>query len=392
MEYIQNPSSAAVERRERSFPVRLHIVGLLFLLASALMICLPLIITKVDHNWALFKLDVWKPNEIGDTIGGILGPAVGLIGAALTFLAFYAQMKANDAQKSQFLKSDKDTSIQRFENKFYILLDLHRQNVSEISIDSKITSRKAFISMYLELRFLWTASEKFYHEDYIRRDSHLVCSEWLRFQVCYLVFFFGIGDNSSQMLHDLVDNVADDFIKGLERCLTEHQAAWKTHYDENSKRLAQNRRFHTIKYGGHEVRLNILYRPFTGHASRLSHYIRHLYQTVKFVDEQEDKTIDDKSKYDYLTNLRAQLSVHEQVLIYYNSLSVLGYPWRGKSDHNRKDFLSVYCLIKSMPLPLANFYKEPLQNGIFQSKNTDGREMFEWTEIKSRLANEASIE
>jgi uncharacterized membrane protein len=72
---------------------------------------------------------------VGDTIGGITGPIVGFIGAILTFLAFWVQVQANKVQTKQFDKQDDDTRVDRFENKFYELLQLHKDNVDEISID-----------------------------------------------------------------------------------------------------------------------------------------------------------------------------------------------------------------------------------------------------------------
>jgi hypothetical protein len=42
------------------------------------------------------------PNEIGDSIGGILNPIIGFTASVLTFLAFYIQYKANNEQREIF--------------------------------------------------------------------------------------------------------------------------------------------------------------------------------------------------------------------------------------------------------------------------------------------------
>lgn len=55
-----------------------------------------------------------SPNEIGDSIGGILNPLIGITGAILTFLAFYIQFKANKEQRKFFyigLQNEKDKRI-----------------------------------------------------------------------------------------------------------------------------------------------------------------------------------------------------------------------------------------------------------------------------------------
>ncbi len=83
--------------------------------------------------------------------------------------------------------------------------------------------------------------------------------------------------------------------------------------------------------------------------SILSHYIRNLYQIVKFIEEQDEKVISYEEKFQYASTLRSQLSNHEQLLLYYNSLSVLGKPWI------ENGLLEKYCIIKSLPIPLADF-------------------------------------
>ncbi|HCN50773.1 MAG TPA: hypothetical protein DIT10_17080 [Chryseobacterium sp.] len=46
-----------------------------------------------------------SPNEIGDSIGGILNPIIGISGSILTFLAFYIQYKTNKTQVELFDKN-----------------------------------------------------------------------------------------------------------------------------------------------------------------------------------------------------------------------------------------------------------------------------------------------
>ena len=83
------------------------------------------------------KISFWNytdTGQIGDTIGGIAGPVIALIGAFLTFLAFWVQVQSNKAQTLQFNRQDINNKIDRFENKFYELLRLHRSNVDEALI------------------------------------------------------------------------------------------------------------------------------------------------------------------------------------------------------------------------------------------------------------------
>ncbi len=70
------------------------IILILILALFAAISFLPIVVTKL--SW--ISLNVNKPNEIGDTIGGILGPIVGFLGVVVTFLAFWMQYKANEKQ------------------------------------------------------------------------------------------------------------------------------------------------------------------------------------------------------------------------------------------------------------------------------------------------------
>ena len=79
--------------------------------------------------------------------------------------------------------------------------------------------------------------------------------------------------------------------------------------------------------------------PFEGHQSRLAHYYRHLYQTVCYVDNQTLKI----DKYEYVKTIRAQLTTHEQALLFINSLTPMGKGW------NAKDLLVRYRFIKNIP-------------------------------------------
>ena len=64
---------------------------------------------------------------------------------------------------------------------------------------------------------------------------------------------------------------------------------------------------------------------------------------VLYVDQTNFLT--DNKKYFYLKTLRSQLSSHEQVLFFFNSLSDLGSGWTA----NNFDLITKYRLIKNIP-------------------------------------------
>jgi Putative phage abortive infection protein len=74
------------------------------------------------------------------------------------------------------------------------------------------------------------------------------------------------------------------------------------------------------------------------HRADIGHYFRNLYRMVKFVDESE---IVNKKFYTGL--IRAQLSAHEQLLLFYNCLSRYGF-------EKFKPLIDKYDLLQNMPL------------------------------------------
>jgi len=81
----------------------------------------PLILTQFS------VVDFTETGQIGDTIGGISSPFIGLASIAVMFLAFYVQFKANEMMQKQFEKN-------KFETQFFQMLKTHKEN-SKIIID-----------------------------------------------------------------------------------------------------------------------------------------------------------------------------------------------------------------------------------------------------------------
>lgn len=300
---------------------------------------------------------------IGDTIGGVTAPFIASAAALLTFIAFWVQFKANEQQKI-------DLQIERFENKFYALLEIHRNNVAEVSIGKTTQGRKAFISMFNELKFTYYLVEEYYENAYRKTMPDDKISRDVRFNIAYLIFFFGVGPNSTPIVIDLIGEKYNGFFLCIEEYVKKHQSEWK--------KLRPNPI--GVNTGTEVFSLDIRYKPCNGHASKLSHYVRHLFQLIKFIDDADDHLFSYEEKYEYAASVRSQLSVHEQLLLFYNAVSILGKPWFDDPELMKK-----YCLIKSSPLTIANFYKSP-QDELGES-NIQGKNIFEWKEIKERLSN-----
>lgn len=72
--------------------------------------------------------DFSQKGQIGDTIGGIMGPFVAIIAAWLTFIAFWVQFKANIQQRH-------DIAIERFESNLFEMLHIQQEIISELKIE-----------------------------------------------------------------------------------------------------------------------------------------------------------------------------------------------------------------------------------------------------------------
>lgn len=96
-------------------------------------------------------LDFSSTGQIGDTIGGIMGPFVAIAAAILTFLAFWVQFKANQQQR-------KDIALERFENNLFELINIQQDitnNLIFIEKDSKtnVKGRDVFQFLYEDYNF-----------------------------------------------------------------------------------------------------------------------------------------------------------------------------------------------------------------------------------------------
>lgn len=95
------------------------------------------------------KLDFSNTGQIGDTIGGIMGPFVAIAAAILTFLAFWVQYKANEQQR-------KDIALERFESNLFELIHIQQDitnNLIFVEEEKHIKGRDIFQFLYEDYNF-----------------------------------------------------------------------------------------------------------------------------------------------------------------------------------------------------------------------------------------------
>jgi len=263
-------------------------------------------------------IDPTTAGQLGDFVGGYFGTLFTLISVVLLFATLRNQRLA-----SQQLY---------FETKYFELIKMHRENVAELELKNT-KGRKIFVTLIREFREILKITKS-------TAETHaIVFSQKQLIHISYYCLFFGTGPNSSRMLKEALESFNPDFINDLINNLS--------HQDTKEK----------IK-----IERNFGYMPFEGHQSRLGHYYRHLFQTVKYVDQQELDII----KYEYVKTVRAQLSTHEQALLLINSLSPIGEKWI------KNGYLETYKIAKNIPF---NFFDPATELDISSLFN---KNYFEW--------------
>jgi hypothetical protein len=255
--------------------------------------------------------------QIGDTIGGLMGPFINLSAVIVTGLAFYMQYRANKLQvqifsdqikqterqfKKEKLYQETQNRIQQFESQFFEMLRLHKENVDELSITSvvngkQVSKRQAFVTMADEFR-TFLSYINYDHLPFIQEYKH-----------AYDIFYWGWNSDYID-----IDSLSHSWYRIIE---------------------GPNESDHAF---------SIDFREHKGYSSSLGHYFRHLFLMVKFV-VYNDAITDYTSKMKYLKILRAQLSNHEQIMLFYNWLSIeYGGAW--ENEENR--FFTEYKIIHNL--------------------------------------------
>ncbi|SDH09882.1 putative phage abortive infection protein [Winogradskyella thalassocola] len=337
-------------------------------LTSICSILLVFALYKTDfllNNADRIKTDYSNIGAYGDLIGGILNPVVAFIGIIAASLAFYVQYKANTQVQKQF-------QIQQFESQFYKMLDLHKENITEMKVtffdhitsedfkietNEKIESaktlhsseifrsvegRKLFHGMVGELEAIIQVvieeSNKYLGKDvsnYPNIYEHLL-------NYAYRIFFFGLGSEQASIR---------SYFQMIEAETIFHLLRIQKKFYERHKLGAVNRQ------SGHQFS----FYPFEGHESRLSHYYRNLYAIVKMITAKHNGEYGTKDYFiarNYLKILRAQLSNSEQHLLYLNYRIGFGKDWNSIKPRNT-NYLTTYRMIHNIPVDRITIPESP---------------------------------
>jgi len=318
-----------------------------------------------DSNVALDKT-----GQFGDFIGGVVGTILSAAGFIFLYVTLIDQRQS--------------VSGERFESKFFELLKLHRDNVTELSYtkdgpteyrnrevikvifeefweclkEVRLLSKSKSPALYMtrhHITFLLSIKNK------INPSMDLV--ELAQIDIAYSVVFFGLEAEGEIVLRDRFRHrYRGEYFYPLLKLLrlkpkrsnTQLYRQWDVIINSDRKSLVQFIKQYYEDTDSPQSQLiintkkifsNLVYEKYYGgHHYRLGHYLRHLFQSYKYLNEQT--IIDEPLKYFYGKTLRAQLSTYEQFLIFINSLSTLGMNWEFTYEPNPHD-LSVKQLQKT---------------------------------------------
>ncbi len=287
----------------------------------------------------IFNRDVLN---ITGNLSSVLTALFTIITAFLLYLTF-------NNQRETFAK-------QQVESRFFELLKMQRENSSEINFaypNYNYKGKKALECIITDLKNCLFLANAYYGHT----NSNLICCELNTnkekeisekvINLGYISFYF--GRQPSGLLNNILSGIKGIDLKIYHEFFDKAPVDYKGVLDE-------------IPNSGGII-------PFAnGYRSQLSHYMRHLFQTVNYINERKDLTY--KEKYSYIKTLRAQLSDEEQFILFCNSISTLGEMWEKcetiKDENSMlitkykllKNLPSKYFTIKNFEINIKKFYPE----------------------------------
>lgn len=270
---------------------------------SILSLILPFLLTRESFCAALSFSDT---GEIGDTIGGITAPLIGLLNAFLLYLTIREQYVFNEQQK-------KDSYDAQFKDTFFTLLQ------NQLNVMDKINGR-----------FFFLTHDKTYSKDIVGKDFFRYAVVQLRniytaldsprYLDCF-VEEYDRADYYSEM-SEPVAQIPDE-AKFIEQ-------AYQIKYTNLIYSITENN-YNKYKNRELEGKIGIIYIHFYNRYEVIGVYFRHLYNILKYIDSSEKEAIrkfahnvnheeEIRNQYkQYAQFIQAQMSNEELCLLFYNS-------------------------------------------------------------------------
>lgn len=287
------------------------------------------------------EIDYVVTGQFGDYIGGVVGTVFALAGTIFVFASFIQQQHRN--------------TIESFEKNYFEMLRVHEDIVKEMVYGGQ-TSRDVFPLAIERLQTI-------YSQVYSKLENIQIKAE------AGTLNYLGISN------HELVR-----FLKaGDLKLLANYFSVGFLYFGSDKFYLSSNMNepLHAIS---ELVKTDMPNNGFEPMDDILGHYYRQMYHIVRYVVD--TKWLKEEERYDYIKLLRSQLSDYEQMMLFYNAMSVNGNAWmKSKSDTVIKDMnlISRFLLIKNIPYHCDYFFIHP-KDVFFKEKEAwlkKGKRFFE---------------
>lgn len=238
---------------------------------------------------------------------------------------------------------------ERFDNRFYTMLDTLRTNSLGVRLSNDITRKDAFRVLIAEFFVSYFVVKQAYlkYKPNAPEDVDAFLSTFrgneedrMLTRIAYGLFFYGnlydVDREKEPLLYKVLDNIKQNVIR--------NGTGAKNAYDSYLN--------HDIKSG---TLATLPWNLFQGYNAQLGHYFRHLYQMVKFLALADSKVISEDDKNEYARIIRAELSDFEQALLFYNAVSNRGQSWNSVAgaeegnEYTKRGLISRFRLIKNIP-------------------------------------------
>jgi hypothetical protein len=348
----------------------------------SLTIVISLICWLVITIFFTFKTTPFNSNSIaseiwghyGDVIGGVIGTVSGFLGVFLLYETLKAQRLELEEQRTAIseqrlaLQDQRNAFLlQQIESRFFELIRLHKDNLNDMASKSK-SGRELFVGWRDEMNYLMKQIKARYPQN-AHGDSNKSVPDWNRevAEISYRILFYGVNNSNDGETEKFISETTTVRGNGAE-VLKYFRDLVKAHEKTKDTNRAMKPEYKQ-------------YLPFDGQQRNLGHYFRHLYQILRYINNQPANLLSYESKRNYIRILRAQLSTHEQALMFFNSLSYPGTDWElgcDDSDQNNR-LITKYDFIRNMPfafLPEINpehYY--PYVHFEYQKKPHSGKEI-----------------
>lgn len=341
---------------------KLMIIAILFILTFLILLAF----TTYDSIIELRKFDDFqKIGPYGDYIGGILNPLIAVFGVFAAGFAFYAQYDANRKIQEQF-------KIQQFETRLFKMLDIYNINVENLKFISRkkgnnysgkvifphlvnnFNSLKNEILSFAEIKQINV--NNLIEEDYLnyvrtKYKFHDI-NNFILLEITYIIFLYGVGVNGRKNIYTILNGKYKK--KELKKILN-YLSGKPVEYNKDYEKYVLDFKNDLVLFTDYDKPNNEKFdKYYNGHQNNLAHYFRHIFMIIKYINNQD--TLSYNQKWEYSKLLRTQMSNHEQELFFLNSISIVGREWELNHLDDNIRLITKYDLIKNISKALRDKY------------------------------------